>query len=85
MGVAVISRNYAYPQRSCSDGESETDDDDGDGDDDDDDDVVCEMNDKPTCSGFKKYGNTAAAHTYTQAEKYAPCLGVCYTFCVDSD
>lgn len=58
MGVAVISRNYAYPQRSCSNGESETDDDD---------DVVCEMNDKPTCSGFKKYGNSAAARTYTLA------------------
>lgn len=57
MGVAVISRNYAYTQRSFTAT------------------VrakqmmmtlmmtlcVCEMNDKRTCSGFKKYGNTAAA------------------------
>lgn len=66
MGVAVISRNYAYTQRSfmatvrakqmmmmmlC----------------------VCEMNDKRTCSGFKKYGNTAAAtpvHTHTHRVRY---------------
>lgn len=62
MGVAVISRNYAHTTKPLRERWEQNrwwwwwc--------------CVCEMNDKPTCSGFKKYGNTAAA-THTRRGRY---------------